>query len=264
MKKKKILTFIIIIILIAACTAGVLVWRGVISFGKNEGVQNNAQEAAAYLAGEEEYITINIKGTVVSRGTEEPSDIPKITGIEFSNAETGSKIDWGNTEDFEYVAEILEALKGTDISANEIIVDESGQVTLVCGSLKVQLGKNEKTSQKIKDLNDFISELNGKKGTLNMKEVNDTLGYSFRPEPETVTQAETTTAEEAQNQEENTEANENGEETPEENNDNGDESSDEGNEENNEETYDEGNDENTEESWDEGGENGENEQNIDG
>lgn len=246
MRKKKILTFIIIVVLIAACVTGVLLWRGVISFGKDNGAAKGAQTAAAYLAGEEEYITIDIEGNALSKGADEPADIPKITGIEFSNAEPGCRIDWGNTDDFDYVAEILEALEDTEIQVNEIIVDESGQVTLISNGLKILLGKNEKTTQKIMDLNDFISELSGKKGTVNMKEVNDTLGYSFRPEPETVTQAETTAAPDSGTGEENAEGNENPE---------GNENSDDGSE-NGEESWDEGA-ENGEESWDDGSGNGE-------
>ena len=242
MRKKKVLIIIIVIILIAAAVTGVLMWRGVISFGKGTETVSDEKTAVAYVANQEEYLTIDISGEVLAILTEAPTDIPKITGIEFTNAGVGNVLDWDNTDDFNYAVKVIEALADTNITINEIILDDSGQLTLVSGDLKILLGDNEKTEEKIRDLNDFISELSGKKGTLNMKEVNDTLGYSFRPEQETVVQTtEAETAAEENADEENA----------------GDENADDGS---GEENWDEGSDE---ENWDENGEYVEGEENAD-
>jgi len=86
-----------------------------------------------------------------------------------------------NQEDYEYVVKVIEDLRKNSITVDEVYITSDGHISLIAGNLKILLGYNENTDEKINDLRDFYDKTKDLNGTLDMQEYStNNDGYTFK------------------------------------------------------------------------------------
>lgn len=178
MKRK----LIIIIVAAAVCVIAfcVLFLTGVIKFDKAE-VKQDKSQAVAYVHYLDAHMLVGRDYQVYGSEVEAPSQLPEIAGVFFDNVVVGKKLALSNEPLAAYAMRIVESLRKNSISVDQVFVSESLDATLFVGNVKILLGKEANTEEKIHDLRDFFDEVKDLSGTLNMQELSkNNLGYSFK------------------------------------------------------------------------------------
>lgn len=126
------------------------------------------------------YLILDNNKVVCTNSSEKPSDIPEITGVEFERLIYGKEAEPSDESALDYVIRVALDLEKHDISADTIAYRDR-MVNVMIGDLQIQLGKDDKTDDKINDLADFIDKVMGSSGTLFMQNGNaNNYGYTFR------------------------------------------------------------------------------------
>lgn len=145
-----------------------------------EGVSVSAGDGVAYVYYADTYLSLDKNGIVCSNSSGRPNGIPEIAGIDFTKLTYGKPAQAQEKTALDYVLRVASDLSKQEIRTDKIVY-ENRMITVYTGLLEIQLGKNEKTDDKISDLADFISQLNGQSGTLFMQNGNaNNYGYTFR------------------------------------------------------------------------------------
>lgn len=181
MKRRIAVIFILIVIL-----AGAVVLICTVRGNKNkaassaDGTTVTAGEGVAYVYYADTCLSLDKNGIVCSNSSGRPIGIPEISGIEFEKLTYGKPAQAQEKTALEYVLRVASDLSKQEIRADKIVY-ENRMVTVYTGLLEIQLGKNEKTDDKISDLADFIGKLDGQSGVLFMQNGNaNNYGYTFR------------------------------------------------------------------------------------
>lgn len=138
----------------------------------------NAGVVYTYYAGT--YLSLDEDWTVCANTSQKPAEIPEITGVGFERMVYGKTAEPENDFELDYAIRVALNLKKHDIHASRIDYHDR-MITVNVDNLKIELGKDDKTEDKINDLNDFIDMVSGLHGTLYMQngDAND-YGYTFR------------------------------------------------------------------------------------
>ena len=182
MKKK--ITAIIIFICIAAAVFIIVRQTTVLNEAKaaaeEESTQAAFEKSVLFVTYANTYLSIDKNGVVCANSGQKPNDIPELTGVEFENLEYAHQAEPKERSALQYAIKVAEDLEKYNIEADSIIY-QNKRITIKIGNLEIELGKNEKTDDKINDLNDLIDQISGKSGTLYMQNENsDNYGYTFR------------------------------------------------------------------------------------
>ena len=174
---------IIIIIIAAVCVIAVclLFFLGVIPFplGKKETVEQTPEMYVEYMGG---YMLIDGEGYVIGSVLEMPEDIPEINGVSFSNIIVGEKLEPEDEAAFEYARKIVKNLNKNEVFMNKIYVSSDLTASMYINNVRVLLGEDNKTEDKIKEMSDFYDDFKDLSGTLDMQELStNNLGYSLKP-----------------------------------------------------------------------------------
>ena len=175
---------IIIISAVALCViaGGTLILTGVIRipFQKAEKETQKPVLCVEYMGS---YMLVDENGTVTGSSSEKPEDIPEISGISFSQIVVGETLTASEEAAYEYAWKIMDSLKRNDIPASKIYVSSDLQATVYTGKIRVLLGTDRQTEDKLKELRDFYDDLKDLSGTLDMQELShNNLGYSLKPD----------------------------------------------------------------------------------
>ena len=114
-------------------------------------VQVNEEKLSGYVQSEDEYIYVNDSGKIVLKQTEKLQDVLLLSGITADTAEVGEAI-----------------------TADSLGKSDDGGYYIVMGKVKVLLGKDIYMEEKISELNDLLSKLEGLSGTLHLEEYDST------------------------------------------------------------------------------------------
>ena len=176
-KKAAVILLLICVVGAGAVAAGRMIPAATFSDAADGG---NASEKLVYVHYAGTYLSLDQNETVCANNSECPSGIPEITGVEFINLAFGEKADPEESSALDYVIKVALCLNKHGIRADQIHYD-SRMVDVMIGKLKICLGKNDKTEDKISDLSNFIDKLEGADGTLYMQNGNaNNYGYTFR------------------------------------------------------------------------------------
>ena len=174
---------IIIIIVAAVCViaAGVLFFVGVIPnpFGKKEDAPKTAQMYVEYMGG---YMLIDADGYVIGSVLEKPEGIPKVNGITFTSIIVGEELVPAEQEAYDYAKKIVKNLEKNAVYMDEVYISSDLTATMYINNVRVLLGVDNKTEDKIKEMSDFYDDFKDLSGTLDMQELStNNLGYSLKP-----------------------------------------------------------------------------------
>ncbi len=135
---------------------------------------------AGYVSYLGRYVYFDKDGIVVETSTEKTAGIPQVTGLQFDHVILHEALPVEDPNIFNEVLKITQQLDRYSMSADRIYFDSEYNVTLLFGEARVALGDSQYIDEKIMKLQYILPELEGKKGTLDMREYSeDTKSYSF-------------------------------------------------------------------------------------
>lgn len=134
----------------------------------------------AYL---DQYVYFDKDGIVVETSAEKTAGIPQVTGLRFDHVILHEPLPVEKPEVFQKVLNITQQLEKYSMKADKIYFDADYQVTLIFGEAKVAMGDDGFIDEKIMKLQYMLPSLEGKKGTLDMREYSEDMkSYSFELE----------------------------------------------------------------------------------
>ncbi|MBO5207947.1 MAG: cell division protein FtsQ/DivIB [Lachnospiraceae bacterium] len=135
---------------------------------------------AGYVTYLGRYMYFDNEGIVVETSEESTPGIPQVTGLTFDHVILHEPLPVENQDVFQDILKITQLLDKYAMSVDKIYFDPDYQVTLIFGEVKVAMGASDDIDEKIMKLQYMLPELEGKKGTLDMKEyTEETKTISF-------------------------------------------------------------------------------------
>lgn len=126
------------------------------------------------------YIYFDKDGIVVETSETATPGIPQVTGLSFDYVMLHETLPIENQEVFKDILNITQLLDKYSMTVDKIYFASDYQVTLIFGDVKVAMGNSNDIDEKIMKLQHMLPELEGKSGTLNMREyTEDTKMISF-------------------------------------------------------------------------------------
>lgn len=130
------------------------------------------------------YMYFDKDGYAVECSSVRTVGVPQVTGLVFDHMVVGEPLPVENPEVFESILNVTKLLNKYQLISDKIYFHVSGEITLYFGSVKVALG-NEPAylEDKLMLLPEFLPNLTGKSGTLQMEKYDEDTGkYTFKPE----------------------------------------------------------------------------------
>lgn len=138
---------------------------------------------AGYVSYLGRYVYFDKDGIVVETSEEKTSGIPQVTGLTFDYVILYEPLPVEKPEIFDEVLNITQQLSKYSLVVDKIYFDKDYQVTLLFGDVKIALGSNTDIDEKIMKLQSILPNLEGKRGTLDMRELREDMkNYSFESE----------------------------------------------------------------------------------
>ena len=178
MKKKLVIIIAAIAVLvIAAC---VLVLTGVIRFPHKQQEEAPSQPVA-YLEYMNSYMLIDRNMKVTGSEQEVPAGLPKVTGLSFEKIIVGSELEVTNKDAAKYAMKLVDCIHKNALDISEVYVSLDLNATMYVGNIKILMGQDVSTEEKLHDLRDFYDDVKGLSGVLDMQELSkNNLGCSFK------------------------------------------------------------------------------------
>ncbi|MCR5082051.1 MAG: cell division protein FtsQ/DivIB [Parasporobacterium sp.] len=177
--KRKIIKRIIIIALIVAIALVaffILYKKGIINFQKEEEESViDAEISEKYsivgcIKYTDFYMYFDQDGVVRMSSPEKDENIPLVLGLNFDHVAINDELDIANEDIFRWLLEVVQTLNKYEIKFEKIYISSDYEMTLYIANVKVELGKNEYTAEKIAELSNFYDKLVGLSGTLFMQD----------------------------------------------------------------------------------------------
>ncbi len=182
MKKKNLV--IISIAAVVVITASVLLLTGVIPM-KSGNEELEKGKALCYVKYLDTYMLIDKNNVVTGSATECPENLPEISGVSFDHIIVGKKFEPKDEEAYKYALKLVDCLKKNSLNVSEVYVADDLKASVYVGNVKILMGSDVNTEEKINDLRDFYDDLVQLNGTLDMQELSkNNIGYSFRQNKE--------------------------------------------------------------------------------
>lgn len=139
---------------------------------------------AGYVKYLDTYMYFDKDGCVVESSNVKTVGVPQVTGLDFDHLVLGQPLPVENKDVFGTILILTKLLNKYELAADKIYFHTSGEVTIYFGQVKVALGKDQAVLEdKIMLLPDFLVELEGKSGTLQMENYDEGNGkFTFKPD----------------------------------------------------------------------------------
>ena len=138
---------------------------------------------AGYVAYLGRYIYFDKDGIVVETAEEKTLGIPQVTGLSFSHVILHEPLPVENQAVFEDILNITQLLEKYSLPVDKIYFSPDYEVTLIFGDARVAMGSSDDIDEKIMRLQYMLPSLEGKSGTLDLREyTEDTKTISFEPD----------------------------------------------------------------------------------
>lgn len=180
MKRRAVIFGICICVLAAAAFIYGTAGRKPVSASAQEETKSREADGVVYIFYANTFLSLDKDGVVCSNSSSRPPAIPEISGITFDSLSYGKKADAVERTGLEYLIRVACGLQKHGIDAERIAYDNR-KATIYIGQLQIELGKDDKTEEKLTDLSDLIENIRGSSGTLYMQNGNaNNYGYTFR------------------------------------------------------------------------------------
>lgn len=119
-----------------------------------------------------QYIYFDNDGVFVETSEDKLDDVVFLSGLEFSSININETMDVGNSDVFDVVLNITQLIDEYDVVVDEIVFSKNYEISLICGDIKVLLGKHDTYDEQIAKLNAILAKSEGLSGTLHMEKYN--------------------------------------------------------------------------------------------
>lgn len=139
---------------------------------------------AGYVKYLDTYMYFDKDGCVVESSSVKTLGVPQVTGLTFDHVVLGELLPVENTEVFNSILNLTKLLNKYELAADKIYFHAMGEVTIYFGEIKVALGQDQASLEdKIMLLPNFLTELQGKSGVLQMENYDEVNGkFTFKPD----------------------------------------------------------------------------------
>lgn len=116
------------------------------------------------------YMYFDKDGIVVESSTELIDTVPEVQGLEYSSIVLNKKIEVADASIFDKILELAQGFDKYDLDVDSIQFDSEGNIYVNIGSVKVAMGNTDDYSERLFELKQLYSKLNGLSGTLYLDE----------------------------------------------------------------------------------------------
>lgn len=141
-----------------------------------KGIVGYMEVLDSYVYFDKDGIVVEISGTCID-------NVLRVNGVSAETISMGKKLPLEDDQVFKILLNLTQLLDKHAIHPEAVDFSENNEITLHFGDVRVLLGKDENTDEKIIRLKNILSSLEGKKGTLHMENVDeDTKNMTFTTE----------------------------------------------------------------------------------
>lgn len=124
-------------------------------------------------------------GIVVDSSKEILEGVPEVTGLDYTNVVLHTQLDVDNEKIFAVLLELVQLCGKYEIPIDKVFFDKSGNVTLYMGEIRIMLGDSGTITEKIYEVSQMMSQMQGLSGTLHMENFSeDTSSIIFKKDNE--------------------------------------------------------------------------------
>lgn len=132
-----------------------------------------------------EYVYFDQDGYVLEISPTKLEDAPCITGMSFSSMELHEKLPIKDKNRFKLILKLTQLINKYDLIIDYIHFTSDEEIVMRYQDIRIELGDGSNLEEQLIDLNKILAELEGKKGTLDMKDFDSSSGKaSFKTEKE--------------------------------------------------------------------------------
>ncbi len=124
-------------------------------------------------------------GIVVDSSKDVLEGVPEVTGLDYTNVVLHTQLDVDNEKIFAVLLELVQLCGKYEIPIDKVFFDKSGNVTLYMGEIRIMLGDSGTITEKIYEVSQMMSQMQGLSGTLHMENFSeDTSSIIFKKDNE--------------------------------------------------------------------------------
>lgn len=123
-----------------------------------------------------EYVYFDQDGYVLEISATKLEDAPCITGMAFNSMELHEKLPIEDKNRFKLILKITQLINKYNLKIDSIKFDSEGEIIMRYQSIRIELGDGSNLEEQLIDLNKILEGLEGKSGTLDMKEFDISSG----------------------------------------------------------------------------------------
>lgn len=117
-----------------------------------------------------QYVYFDQDGYVLEMSLTKLSDTPCITGMSFSSMELHEKLPIEDKKRFKLILKLTQLIGKYDLKIDSIRFTTEGELVLNYADIRIELGDGSKLEEQLVDLAQMLEGLQGKKGTLDLKD----------------------------------------------------------------------------------------------
>lgn len=133
----------------------------------------------------ERYVYFDQDGYVMEISATKLPDSPCISGMSFSSMELHEKLPIDDINRFKLILKITQLINKYELKIDSIKFTSEGEIVMTYADIRIELGDGSNLEEQLLDLNRILAGLEGKKGTLDLKDFDTATGKaSFKVKKE--------------------------------------------------------------------------------
>ena len=135
----------------------------------------------AYIIYKDNYMYFDKDGIVVETSKEQVLDVPLVDGLAFDSVVLYSLLPVGDEEVFNTILDLSQNLQKYDLAVDKIHFNDDLSIVLYIGDVRIDFGYGNHLSEKLHELKQMASKLEGLSGVLDMENYTEDSEYiTFR------------------------------------------------------------------------------------
>ena len=123
-----------------------------------------------------EYVYFDQDGYVLEISPTKIEDTPCITGMSFESMELHEKLPIKDKDRFKLILKMTQLINKYKLSIDSIQFTSENEIVMQYQAIRIELGDGSNVEQQLIDLGEILAGLEGKEGTLNLKDFNTAIG----------------------------------------------------------------------------------------
>lgn len=124
----------------------------------------------------DQYVYFDDNGKVLETSAEKLPDVPCIDGLKFDSIVMGEELPVDDEDMFQDILTMTQMIDKNELVIDRIRYDSEGNIILYKDNIKIILGNGGQLEDKIMNLGNILSEVEGKSGTLDMSNYENNNG----------------------------------------------------------------------------------------